>query len=283
MMNVQKLSLINTGVIFGFCNSLLAILLSFNTYAGSQAIMQESDKTGVTPNQTVISAEGNLLRIESRSSNNVAGSLVIFDTLKKEMLLIEHQNQSYTRMNKSQFDVLNQKMLQVRKTMQEQLAKLPPEQQQMMKKMMSDKMNISFQQEKKISRFISTERTDKAIGIDCKIVEHLVNDIKSHEYCIVPFSKVEGAGDIFKGMKAMGEMFRELYQSMSDSFPMLTNMNPLSEVDKLNGFPLIISNFKNGKKYTKNKLVNITPKSFDKVFFLPPDGYQEKKIDFQGF
>ena len=130
---------------------LVYILLSGSTViAGTQAIMQ-GDGSGKNSNDTTqISVEGTLLRIDNTGSD---GSQVIFDTAKKEMLMIDHKERSFMRMNKAYLDNVKKQMEVAFKQMDAQMAKMPQAQREMMKKMMGNKMNMFNKPQKKQNTF----------------------------------------------------------------------------------------------------------------------------------
>ncbi len=164
--------------------------------------------------------------------------------------------------------------------MDEQLAKMPPEQREMMRGMMEKMMGkITGEQKSKNTQFVQTSRTDKVAGYSCRITEYLVEGKKRREFCVTNVSEMKDAKEVFAAMKGMSEMFKELFQSMSKALPMLTESNPFHEMEKLDGFPIAITEFKKNKARGRNELVSIGTKSFDKGFFSAPAGYKEKKMD----
>ena len=196
------------------------------------------------------------------------------------MLVINHKDKTYNRMDEAFFKEINQKMLEAKKLMDEQLAKMPPEQREMMKKMMGKMMGGAMGgEEKKNTKFVKTSRTGKFAGYSCKITEYLINDKKRRELCIASVSDIKGANEAFVAMKGMSEMFKDLFQSISKALPMLTDANPFHEIEKLDGFPIAITEFEKNKPGKSDELVSIESKSFAKNFFSPPSGYKEKKLD----
>jgi hypothetical protein len=244
-------------------------------FAGTQAVMKSSQQ-----DTTMISVEGSKLRIEQQGNEN---SIAIFDTAKKEMLMIDLQDRSYRRMNKANFDKIKQKMDDARKQIEEKMANMPPEQRDMIKNMMGNKLNMFAQSKPKETEFVETKRTDKAAGYSCNITEYFVNGQKKTEFCVTSQEKIKGADDIYRAMQNMSLMFKEIFESLSESFPMMAESNPFSEIEKLGGYPLIITDFGSSSNNQRNELKSIDTKSFDKSFFLPPEGFKEKKMDTPNF
>jgi hypothetical protein len=250
-------------------------LLGSSVIAGTQAVMQSSQKS-----VTLITVEGNKLRIENQGNEN---SIAIFDTDKKEMLMIDQKERSYMRMDKTSFDKIKQQLDKARKQMEAQMANMPPQQREMIQKMMGDKLNMFSTPKANKTKFVETGRTDKAAGYTCKVTEYFVNDKKKTEFCVTPQSEIKGAKDIYQAMKNMSAMFNELYQSLSQSFPMISQTNPFSEIEKLGGYPLIITDFDSGAANERNELRSLESRSFNKSLFLPPKGFREKKMEMPEF
>jgi len=250
-------------------------LIGTPAFSGTQAVMQSGQQ-----GTTLISVEGNMLRIEHSGNEN---SLAVFDTAKKEMLMVDKKERSYMRMNRDTFDKIKEQMDKARKQMEAQMANMPPQQRDMIKKMMGDKLNMFTKPKTRTTKFVETGRSDKAAGYSCKITEYFVDNKKKTEFCITPQEKIKGAQDIYQAMKNMATMFKELYESLSQSFPMISESNPFSEIDKQGGYPLIITQFESGSKTERNELKSIESKSFNKSFFLPPKGFKEKKMETPGF
>ena len=164
--------------------------------------------------------------------------------------------------------------------MDEQLARMPPEQQEMMKKMMGKMMGGAMgTEEKKEIKFVKTSRTGKYAGYSCQITEYLIEGKKHRELCITSVDDIKGADDVFTAMKGMSEMFKEVFQSIGQAIPILTDANPFHEIEKLGGFPIAITEFERNKPRRSDELVSIKSKSFGKEFFSPPAGYKEEKLD----
>jgi hypothetical protein len=256
-------------------------LLSTMTLAGTQVLMQEFKAGKATQNTVVISVEGSLMRMDNiGKKKSRQDSQVVYNVSKKEMLIINNKEKTFSRMDEAFFKEVNQKMMEAKKLMDEQLARMPPEQREMMKNMMGKMVGAAMgTQENKDTKFVKTARTGKFGGYNCRISEYLINGKKHRELCVASVSDMKGANEVFTAMKAMSEMFKELFQSMSKALPMLTDANPFHEIDKLDGFPIATTEFERNKAGKSNELVSIGEKLFEKNFFSPPAGYKEKKVD----
>jgi len=260
----------------------LTLMVGFSTsaYAGTQIFMQEFKNGKATKDKTTISVQDNKLRLDNKKKNRSKSSQVIFDVKQKEILIINHNDKTYTKMDETFFKEVNKKILDAKKQMDEQLAKMPPEQREMMKGMMEKMMgSVSEKQEIKVTNFKKTSRTGQYAGYDCKIVEAFIDNKKIREYCVTPVSDIKGGQEIFTAMKGMSSTFEELYKTMSQSFPKMMEANPFLQIDKLKDYPIAITEFDGSKKLNSNQLISIQSKSFDEGYFLPPKDYKEKALD----
>ena len=64
---------------------------------------------------------------------------------------------------------------------------------------------------------------------------------------------------------------------------MISQTNPFSEIEKLGGYPLIITDFDSGAANERNELRSLESRSFNKSLFLPPKGFREKKMEMPEF
>lgn len=268
----------STGLFVGPSIGLLLMSsIGSHALAGTQALMEEIVAGKATDNTSTISIEGTLLRFDHSGSGS---SQVIFDTAKKEMLVIDHKEKSFMRMNQANIKKIQSKMESAKKQMEEQLAKMPEQQREMMKQMMGDKMKMFAQPEEKVKKFIKTNQRKTVAGHDCIVTDYFVNDNKVNEFCLTPVAEIEGASEIFNALKAMAEMFDELYRSMSNNLPMMASANPFSQINQLDGYPISITHFKSNNRVEHNQLKSIESMTFNKLFFKPPKGYKEKTMGF---
>jgi len=258
-------------------SQLVVVLVAFSVssaFAGTQLVMNEI-KNGKTTGETVtISVEGDMLRMDSIDGKEA--SQVIFNRVKKLMLIIDHEEKEYTKMDEAQIDKMVKKMEEAKKEMDAQLAKMPAAQRDMMKSMMGGMMTET---KKSVIKLVKTSRTDKAAGASCKITELFVDGKKTQEFCVTATSNFKGSDKVLASMKGMSDMFQKLYDSMSKFLPGVDQVNPFNEISKLNGLPIIVIDFEKGKAVGRSELVSVDSKSFDKSFFKAPKNYKENKIE----
>ncbi len=254
--------------------------LSLNSFAGTQAIMQQFKKGQATNEKTIISVHEHLLRMDNTGAKNSQdSSQVVFNTKKKEMLIIDHKDKTFTRMDSAMFQKINKKLQMAKKQMEAQLAKMPPEQREMMRSMMGNMMQ-GVTANQKNSKWIKTSRTSNVANYRCSISEYLVDGKKTREYCLASSNEFDGERELLLAMKEMSVMFRELFDSLSETLPMLKDTNPFYELEGIDGFPVSITEYNNGKVKETSKLISVKRKSFVAGFFTAPKGYKEEKPDF---
>lgn len=252
----------------------LAAFAASSTFAGTQLVLQEIKKGKATGETVTLSVEGDMLRMDNTGGKNA--SQVIFNNVKKEMMLIDHKEKEYTKMNEAQIAKIAKKMDDAKKQMDAQLAKMPAAQRDMMKSMMG---GIMAETKKIVAKLVKTSRTDKAAGESCTITELYLDGKKTQEYCVTAASNFKGSEKVLASMKGMSDMFQKLYESMSKFLPGMSQVNPFNEISKLNGLPIIVIDFEKGKVVRRSELVSVNSKSFDKGFFQVPKKYKENKID----
>jgi len=253
---------------------LLSVLCATQIFAGTQAVMKEYKHGKATGESMTLSIDGDFLKIDNSSVDDK--SLVIFNNTKMEMQIIDTENKSYTRMDKASIEKMSKKLDDAKKQMDAHLAQMPAAQRDMMRSMMGKMLGDT---NKIVTKLVKTSRAGKVGNNTCKISEIYTGAIKSQEFCITPTSNLDGSEEILLAMKNLSSMFRQLFESMAKSFPGIAETNPFNELDKMDGFPIIVTTFKGNKVSSRNELVSIKSKSFDKGFFTVPSNYKENKIN----
>lgn len=258
-------------------NKLLWVLLAMVTaapaWSGTQAVME--DIGSPQNNRSIISAQDHWLRIDNSSKEETS---IIFNLDQQEMLILNPAEKSFMRMNKATLQQLTAQLVAAKKQMEAQLANMPPQQREMVKKMMANNGAMFDPPQKPMTEWKSTSRKGMAADQACVYQEYWVDGLKTTEFCVAPKGQVTGAEQLLTSMKAMASMFDEFVQSMAQSFPMLNQEGGFSGMQQLDGFPVIITHFKQDGSKDQRELKSVESQSFASDFFMPPIGYKEKTM-----
>ncbi len=255
--------------------ALLISSLSFHTWAGTKIVMQSAE-TGDKLSDSTMLIQGEMLRMTHFDKSDQSDSDVIFNHKNQTLMIISPQDNSYTEFKATDLDTLKAKMDQVKQQMEAQLAKMPAEQQKMMREMMAGKMGIGKPKKGPVKKLVKTGKTDSTAGYTCKYVEVLSDGVKKRELCVTEWSKFENSQEVKSAMLGMMQFFKKLTDSIGQFSG--DQDTPFSEIEELGGFPIIYKEFDQGEVTERAKLKSINQESFDSQQFAPPKGFKKQSM-----
>jgi hypothetical protein len=248
--------------------------------ASTEIVMAVSDAdTAEQPRQIAISIQGTDLRVDGGAdATHTNVTQLIYKGAAETLLMIDHDKHTYSVMDKKTITDVKAKMDSAMKEMEAQLAQMPPEQRQMMEKMMKGRMPMMAQQaEQGVEEFRKTDRKSSAGGYECAITEVYSTGKKVTEICVTPWSEIKSAVEINATFNGMIALFTQMFTSLSQSLPMKIKM-PFTNMQQADGFPVMVTNFKGDRVDRITKLVSIDEKAFPSGFFEAPASYTKREI-----
>ena len=262
--------------------SVLILLFAVNSlsiFAGTEITMIMQSPGSDSEKYSTISMENNNLRFSSSEKNNNSETQqMIYLGESETMLMIDHPNRSYTKIDQETMNEISGKMSAAMKQMEAQLANMPAAQREMMEKMMQGKMpGMADKPEKKDFVFKETSRTDSVADYQCKITEMYLDGKKDREFCVTSWSNIGNSEEIHASFEGMLNLFQKMFESFSKQFPVNIKL-PFSEIQELDGYPIIVTEFNADKITNVTRLVSIKEKSFPKYYFSIPEGYNRTEM-----
>lgn len=244
---------------------------SFGVQAGAVMEMQVRDLTNAkaTPITVVTQAQDGRMRVEPKPGDAV----MIF---KDDVIYnLDVQDKSYMALDRATMKRMADKAGPALKQMQEQLAKMPPEQRAQMEKMMGDRipgMVASAPQEIR-----KTARTGKAAGHACTYVEVLEKGVLQDEYCVVAPGALKGSQELFDAARRISALMQEMLGSLNAPWLQeIADRQP--NFDKLGGIPVASRHFQNGKAVHESSLQSLRSESLPASLFEIPAGYTRREM-----
>lgn len=240
-------------------------------HAGTVMEMQTRDlaNANATPMTVVTQAQDGKMRVEPDSGD----ALMIF---RDDVIYnLNTKDKSYIAIDRAAMKRMADKINPALKQMQEQLAKMPPEQRAQMEKMMGNRMpgmGASAPQEVR-----KTSRTGKAAGHSCTYVEVLAGGVLEDEYCVVAPGALKGSQELIESSKKIAAMMQEMLSSLNAPWVQeMANRQP--NFDKLGGIPVMARHFSNGKPAHESTLQALRSESLPAALFEIPAGYTRKEM-----
>lgn len=257
----------------------LLIVNSSELMAGSLVTMnvESSNENGRGFEQTFSLQDGKLRFDQSNGNNssrdNNSSQATIWDSNSSSLLIINHNEKSYSIIDQASLQQLKVKLGDAKRLMDEQMAKIPPAQREMMKKMMGENMpGFGGDKPQVIINVAATGRNDSVAGYACDIREIVSNGQKIGEVCVTPWDKLKNGTELAAAFKPMMAFFKDFMQSLNENLPIQIDF-PMAELEALDGMPVRNIEYQQGKPKGAAQLKSIISKTFDSTLFEPPAGY----------
>lgn len=226
---------------------------------------------------TEIKVDGNRMRTDS-GGDNASSMIFLGDT--DEMYLIDHREKSYIVMDRETVEALANQMSQAMKQMEGALKDVPPEQREMMQRMMKDRTgSMPATTPRGEPQVRSLGDSDTVNGVTCDWKEVTRDAVVEVKACVCDWTDVAGAGDLRRINLEMSDFVSALLESFSSasgSFGFAEN--PMSTMEDLDGFPLISEDFDNGTLARRSRFQSVEEAAISDEEFSPPSGYRKKDL-----
>lgn len=241
----------------------LSMLLSASGALADAKLEYVDEKTGEAG--TTIYIKDNKVRMDDVEG----GGYTLYDGAKKEMVFVNHDNHSFTRMDEAAMDEVAGEVSSAMAELQRELEKMPPEQREMMERMMGGVKDMGKSMfEVKVER---SGRTMNKGGHSCEHVVYSVGQVSSMEMCVVDEGKLSLSRKDRETMDAMNRQLQQFAEKMSQGVGMDFSFDPAV----LGGFPVWM---KESDAEHGDVLRSESKGKVDAALFTIPEGYREEKF-----
>ena len=211
------------------------------------------------------------MRAESRSEGEK--NTIIFRSDKGVFWVINTTDKSYTEMTKQDIKKIKGRKDEAMRMMQEQMKNMPPEQREMIEKMMKNKA-MPAQPAKKVFKKVASGV--KAGTWKCDKYEGYRGGQLTEEVCTTSWKNLGIEQKDFRVMQSMGEFMSELSPNAVSQFNVGSD-----EWEKKQGYPGVpvrkIS-YSMGKKVFQTEIKEIKKEQIDPSFFELPKGLTKQSF-----
>lgn len=279
--------------------SLLAICLTMTSIGGvahAGAVFRTTVENYAEDNQffeaqesyvTVTKIEGNRMRMDTQGMDGTLATTTIFLGDTDEMYMIDHDEKTYMVFDRERIEALTQQMSEAMQQMEEALAQVPPEQREMMERMMKGKMPGGGDYEPPSPPVVTDlGETGTVNGITCQWKQVTRDGRLEQKACVCDQSAIAGGEEavaIAHEMQDFAEALTQMAQSVANS-PMLGGGTiggfGATMVADLEGFSLISEDYDGNEELIRRS----TFESADDVSipdeeFNPPSGYERQTLE----
>lgn len=251
--------------------ALAASVLALAPHAGVTLTGEHKTLDGSIPAFTyTLSIDKDKVRMES--SNN-PGNSFIYRADKGLFWMVDEGKQSYSEMTRKDIEGLANTMDAALKQMQEQLAKLPPEQRKMMEDMLKQNMPGAGAQGKTTYKKTGS---GKVGSWSCEKYESYQDGKKKAEMCVVDPQLLGFSEADFKALKDLAKPFEKLAKDLG-------SMLPQDGVDGApKGAPVKSTVFEDGKAKSESLIKEVKKEGVSPALFEVPKGFAKKAMAMPG-
>ncbi len=234
--------------------------------------------------ETQMSAEGRNLKMGIAAGEGASGGDMIFRGDRREMVVVDHEDKSYTVMDEETIEKVAGQVSQVSDQIAEALKNVPEDQRAMVEKMMKQRMPAQEAVKAPVAEVRRTgERADKN-GYPCVKYEVLVGGSKVRELWVTDWDNVEGGDEARVAFREMADFFAEMMEAFSSAAGGLGGFGAqdggiFNDMKEIDGFPVVTSGFgADGSIEDESALRSARRRTLDPAEFEPPAGYKRRSM-----
>ena len=256
-----------------------SLLLLWIEALGAGVLMvntQESFEGSQQPTTTKLRVESDRVRIEMEGTGS--NDVIIFRGDRQVLWMIDNQAKTYREMTKADVDRLGSQISGMMAKMQEQLKNMPPQQRQMVEKMMKSRMGGMAGG----AQPARTEYTKVAGGQEinqwtCDKYEGTREGQKQREVWTTAPDQLGLEMSDFKVMQQMGEFFKG-FSRFGQEAPFRVGSEAAEQEGDYSGVPVRQIFYQGGRPSSKTEIKEVRREDFDASLFELPAGYKKQKM-----
>lgn len=234
---------------------------------GVEIKYQVEQKNADSPNRQTLKVSGGLLRMDREGEE----AYTIFRGDRQALWHVEPKKKSYIEMTSEDLAAVGEKISEAMKKMEQQLAKMPPQQRQMMEQMMADRMPERKDVKPVVAR---TGRKKKISGYNCVEYEIKQDGRKKAELWVTDLADTPLTQKDFKVFEDMAAFVNEMLKNM----PMDVSPAQGFGYEQIKGLPIHSLHYKDGKLASEALCTGITEKDIPGSRFTVPDAYRKRSM-----
>ncbi len=225
----------------------------------------------------------------SDSSGDDGSDEMIFRGDKDHFIIVNHHEGSYMVMDRETMGRLagqvqdsDAEVEKAVKEFEEKMAELPPEQREMMKKMLKDRMppGTAMGADRPKPEYRRTDESKTLNGYPCVRYDVYVGEEKIQELWVTDWENIKGSSELMNVFEDMSELYMDMVKSMDKiaGGMMGADRNPVENFANVEGFPVVSRHFADGELESETVLKSIHERDLGAGDFSPPEDYKLRKI-----
>lgn len=253
---------------------MILYIFTFSAYSDVEIKYNVNDIQNEMTYQNTIYLTQNMFAMKSPEENQH----VIFDGEKNAMYIIDSDDEEYIEFTKKDIQNLADKINEMNKMMEKQLAQVPESQREQIKSMMKSRMpsgeTVEINYEYK-----ATSEKDNINGYSVTKYNSYQNGEKDlQELWVTDFSNIDLNENDFDSFVLFRDFLKEILSSVGNMADI--DYNLFWDFNSLNGFPVkTVTLDESGKETETGTLESINRNFSDKSVFEVPSGYKKKDLN----
>ena len=222
-----------------------------------------------------IYAQDGMLRMNPSTADGKMSMIFRDDTL----WLTDHGEKKCRTLDREGLEELSAQLDGAMKEIEAQLAQMPPEQREMMKKMMKDRMPMMAGDD--APRKIETGGAEQVGDYACTVKTLYSGEDKVWEVCAASGDLTEQVAEAKQAFQAMSAFTSDL-QGVAKKGPLSGMLDtPFNDMNDIEGFPVRVRTYSDGRIVSESTLKSIKREDLDAALFTAPDGYKVEDLTMQ--
>lgn len=238
------------------------------------------------PQTTRVAVEGRRLSIGiAPGEKNRRGGVMQFRGDRREMVLVDHDSQSYFLMDAQTLRQLGNQLDSALSHMQGQaqqaLQGMSAEQRALVEGMMKDRMPVQEPARKPQTTVRRLDQSAEVYGYPCQLYEVRRDGRKIRDLWVTDWSNIQGGSELAPVFADMGQF----HQEMMDAMPRMGGQSggmgdsPYSTMKEINGLPVASRDYADdGSVESETALRSARLQQLDPSTFEPPSGYKRQEM-----
>lgn len=264
-------------------NLILIFVFTIVAYGDVTFEMDHIEKSPEEQNKTKAFIKDNRMKMDFYSNGDSPENSMIYRGDKNLMIFVDHGDNSYMVMDKETMQKLSNKLDNAMAQFEDAMKNVPPEQREMMKKMMKDKMpdmgNTNY-----VEPVLKQSGKASVNGYSCTKYDVYKGKEKVRQHCITNWSNIKGGNEISSVMLEMSDFMDEMTKTFaSSSGPFGSSVqferNVFNQLKEMNGFPVKTVEYEGGKIDSESVFESSSITTLSSSVFEAPSGYKRQNIE----
>ncbi len=247
---------------------------------------KDHDQSPPRTSSTRVTVEGRNLSIDiAPQRQGERGGNMLFRGGRREMVVVDHQGQSYFVIDAQTFrkmsGQINQALGQSQTQIQQAMQGVPPEQRAMIEQMMKERMPAQQTQQQPKVEVRRANQTAEVYGYSCELFEVRRGGRKIRDMWVTDWNNIPGGRELapaFAGMASFHQEMLEAVPNFGGNTKQMTD-NVFATMKEINGFPVASRDYADdGSVESESALRSANSQRIDPAAFEPPTGYKRQQM-----